>query len=323
MKPVLKSPATNFGCASSAAWNGMLLLMPRITKPLSASRISAIACVAVLAVHDELGDHRVVEHRDLAAVVHAGVHAHAVQVLGVGREHRLPRRLERHQAAGRRQEVAERVFGVDAALDGPAVALHVRLRQRQLLAGGDADHQLDQVQAGDALGHRMLHLQARVHLQEVEALVLADHELHRARALVLHGLGQRHGLLAHRLARRLADEGRRRLLDHLLVAPLDRALALVQVDHVAVRIAQHLDLDVARLLDELLDEHAVVAEAVARLVAARGEALEGFLVVEGHAQALAAAAGRGLDHHGVADVLGDLAPRARPSRWRRSSPEWC
>ena len=30
MKPVLKSPATNLGCASSAAWNGMLLLMPRM-----------------------------------------------------------------------------------------------------------------------------------------------------------------------------------------------------------------------------------------------------------------------------------------------------
>jgi hypothetical protein len=28
-----------------------------------------------------------------------------------------------------------------------------------------------------------------------------------------------------------------------------------------VRVAEHLDLDVARLLDELLDEHAVVAEA--------------------------------------------------------------
>jgi hypothetical protein len=36
------------------------------------------------------------------------------------------------------------------------------------------------------------------------------------------------------------------------------------------------------------------------------EALEGLLVVEGDAQALAAAAGAGLDHHRVADVLGDL-----------------
>jgi hypothetical protein len=39
----VESPATNLGCASSAAWNGMLLLMPRITKPLSASRILAMA----------------------------------------------------------------------------------------------------------------------------------------------------------------------------------------------------------------------------------------------------------------------------------------
>jgi hypothetical protein len=56
------------------------------------------------------------------------------------------------------------------------------------------------------------------------------------------------------------EERRRRLLDHLLVAALDRALALAEVDDVAVLVGQHLDLDVARLLDELLDEHAVVAE---------------------------------------------------------------
>jgi hypothetical protein len=43
MKPVLKLPATNSGCASSAAWNGMLLLMPRMTKALSASRMREMA----------------------------------------------------------------------------------------------------------------------------------------------------------------------------------------------------------------------------------------------------------------------------------------
>ena len=32
MKPVLKPPETKRGCASSAAWNGMLLATPRITK---------------------------------------------------------------------------------------------------------------------------------------------------------------------------------------------------------------------------------------------------------------------------------------------------
>ncbi len=74
----------------------------------------------------------------------------------------------------------------------------------------------------------------------------------------------------------------------------------------AVRVAQHLNLDVARLFDVLLDEHPVVAEAVARLVATGAEALEGLLVVEGHAQTLATAAGAGLDHHRVADVARDL-----------------
>jgi hypothetical protein len=261
---------------------------------------------AVLAVHDELGDHRVVVHRDLATIDHARVDAHAVQVGGVGLVHGLRRRLEAHQAACAGQEVAERVFGVDAALHRPAIALHLGLRQRQLLAGCDADHQLHQINAGDALGHRVFHLQAGVHLQEVEILVFADHELHRARALVLHRLGEGHGLLAHGLARGVGDEGRRRLFDHLLVAALDRAFALVQVNHVAVRIAQHLDLDVARLQHVFFDEHAVVAEAVAGFVAAAGEALEGFLVVEGHAKALAATAGRGLDHDRVADVPGNL-----------------
>jgi hypothetical protein len=89
------------------------------------------------------------------------------------------------------------------------------------------------------------------------------------------------------------------------VTALDGAVALVQVYVVAVGVAQHLDLDVARLEHVLLDEDAVVAEGVAGLVDAGGEAFVGFGVVVGHAQALAAAAGGGLDHHRIAD-LGDL-----------------
>ena len=210
------------------------------------------------------------------------------------------------QPPGAGQEAAQRILRVDAAFDRPALALDLVLRERERLARGDADHLLDQVQPGDALGDRVLDLQPGVHLEEVEALVLADHEFDRAGALVVHGLGERDRLLAHGLAGGVADEGRRRFLDHFLVAALDRALALPQVDAVAVRVAQHLDLDVARLLDELLDEDAVVAEAVAGLVAAGGVPLEGLLVVVRDPQPLAAAAGRGLDHHRVADLLRDL-----------------
>ena len=62
-------------------------------------------------------------------------------------------------------------------------------------------------------------------------------------------------------------------------------------------VAEHLDLDVARLLDELLDEHAVVAEAVEALALHAVEALAHVLLVPREAHALAAAAGRGLHHH--------------------------
>src|SRR5690606_30516382 len=80
---------------------------------------------AVFAVHDELGDHRVVEHRNLAAIHHTGIDTHAIAVLGVGLPHALLGRVKAHQAASGWQEVAERVFGVDAALHGPAFALDV------------------------------------------------------------------------------------------------------------------------------------------------------------------------------------------------------
>ena len=62
-----------------------------------------------------------------------------------------------------------------------------------------------------------------------------------------------------------------RLLDQLLVAPLGRAVALAQVDDVAVAVAEDLDLDMARALDELLDVERAVAERRLRLGRSRIE----------------------------------------------------
>ena len=58
--------------------------------------------------------------------------------------------------------------------------------------------------------------------------------------------------------------------------------------------------------DELLDEDAVVAERRRRFRLRPGEALGDLTGRMGDAHALAAAAGRGLDHHGIADLVGDL-----------------
>mmetsp|Transcript_22919 Transcript_22919/g.40553 ORF Transcript_22919/g.40553 Transcript_22919/m.40553 type:complete len:292 (+) Transcript_22919:1363-2238(+) len=172
------------------------------------------------------------------------------------------------------------------------------------LARRHLDHLLHQVHVGDHLGDRVLDLQPGVHFQEVKVAMLVHQELHSARALVVDGLGELQRLLAHRLAHLRRDEHGGRLLDHLLVAPLDRALALVEVDAVAVLVDQHLDFDVPRLLHELLDEDRVVSERRQGLTLRQPETRHRLIVAVRNAHALSPAARRCLDHDWIADVVG-------------------
>ena len=71
-------------------------------------------------------------------------------------------------------------------------------------------------------------------------------------------------------------------------------------------VPEHLDFDVARVDDELLDEHAIVAERGLGLRSCPRKTLADLTGRMGDAHALAAAAGGGLDHHRVADRLGDI-----------------
>ena len=64
----------------------------------------------------------------------------------------------------------------------------VVLAERQRLAGGDPDLLLDQVDAGDHLGDRVLDLDPRVDLDEVEVVVGVDQELAGAGVDVAGGL---------------------------------------------------------------------------------------------------------------------------------------
>ena len=73
---------------------------------------------------------------------------------------------------------------------------------------------------------------------------------------------------------RVVDRRRGGLLDDLLVAALDRAVALAEVDDVAVAVGEDLDLDVARVGQVALEVDRRVGEEL--LALARG-ALEGGL----------------------------------------------
>jgi hypothetical protein len=113
----------------------------------------------------------------------------------------------------------------------------------------------------------VLHLEAGVHLQEVEVAVLVHQELDGPGADVADGAsrGDRH--LAHAGAHRLVDHRRGGLLDDLLVAALHRAVALAEVDGVPLGVGEDLHLDVARPDHRLLEVDRVVAEGRLRLAA--------------------------------------------------------
>jgi len=168
------------------------------------------------------------------------------------------------------------------------------------------DHLLDQIDAGDQFGDGVLDLQPRVHLEEIKTLVLAGDEFDGAGGIVIHGLCQRDRLFAHLAAGGLIEQRRRRLLDHLLITALDRAFALAQINHVAVLVAEHLNFDVAGIDDEFLDENPVVAERGFGFRFRKAKPLGDFGRRMRDPHPLAAAAGGGFYHDGIADLIGNL-----------------
>jgi hypothetical protein len=176
----------------------------------------------------------------------------------------------------------------------------VLLVDRQLVTGGHQQLQLDQVETGHQLGHRVLDLEAGVHLQEVGlARVGVEQELDGAGVDVADLPGQRHRRPGDLAAHLGGDRRGRRLLDHLLVPALGRAVALEEVDDVAVGVGQHLDLDVPAALDVLLHQDGVVTEGGERLPLGRRDGLAELLGGAHDAHPLAPAAGRGLDEHRI------------------------
>ncbi len=249
---------------------------------------------AVGAVGDDLGEHRVVQAADLGALGEPGVGAHAVTLWLAQPQHR----------AARGEEPARGVLRADPGLDRMPGQPDVVLGEGELLPGRDPQLPLHQVHAGDQLGDRVLHLETGVHLHEVVRVrIAAGHdELHRARAPVAAGAGRLDGRLPHRRPRLVVEEHAGRLLDDLLVAPLEGALALAEVDDIAVAVGQDLDLDVPGAVDPPLDQERVVAEGGRRLAPGRRDLLVQHGQVPDQPHALAAAARAGLEQHRGAQV---------------------
>src|SRR5262245_56701711 len=98
----------------------------------------------------------------------------------------------------------------------------------------------------------MLDLETGVHLEEVEFLRRIEQELDGSGGAIADRARGGDCGLAHFFPQRGRDGRRWRLLDHLLLPPLDRAVALAEMNDVAVRIGKNLDLDVAGVRDRAL-----------------------------------------------------------------------
>ena len=137
----------------------------------------------------------------------------------------------------------------------------------QLVALRDEDLAADEVDAGDHLGHRVLDLDARVHLDEEELAACRRRAGTRpcrrcGSSTDWHSRTAASQISLAQLARQVDA---RRDLDDLLVPALDRAVALPEVHEVAVRVAEDLHLDVLGARDVALEEHVGPAERGAGL----------------------------------------------------------
>ena len=139
------------------------------------------------------------------------------------------------------------------------------LAERHALARSGPDHLLDQIDAGNKLGDRMLHLKPGVHFKEPECvdaqrLGPVHDEFYRAGPLISNSLRQFHRRVRHGRAHLVRHAGRRRFLDDFLTAALQRAIALIEMDDIPMCVAEDLDFDMARLLDQLFQHDPAIAE---------------------------------------------------------------
>ena len=157
--------------------------------------------------------------------------------------------------------------------------------------------------------HWVLDLQARVHLEEVAPPVHLDQKLDGAGVHVSRALGDADGGGAELRAQFLRDTRPGRLLDQLLVTPLDRAVAFSEPNDVAVAVREDLHLDVARAPDLPLQVQSGRSEGRGRLAGRASPGSLEVLVADDDAHPLATAASGRFEEHRVADLL-----RRVPSR---------
>ncbi len=172
----------------------------------------------------------------------------------------------------------------------------------------------------------MFHLEAGIDLQEPE-VVAVQKEFHRTGGRIADLACHGYRGLPHLLPQVVAQRGRRRFFDDLLVAALNGTLALEQMHQIAVAVAEDLDFHMPSRGNPAFQEQRVVAKRrTGFATSASHRFFQPFRAFD-HAHAAAPTARRRLDQNRIADLCGcglDVLPRFefnRPQRRNASFPD--
>ena len=293
-EPGVEVAGSDLGAFEQQLQKGEVGLEPEDRGVVDGGDEAAPCLIAGRCPRDDLREHRVVVGRHVESVLEGGIDPDAV----AGGMH------DALDAPTGRQEPGPGIFGVHAHLDRVTVQVYVDLSDAERFARRNPQLLGHEVEPGDHLGDGVLDLQARVHLheEEVAGAVAGHDELYGAGADVADAARGLAGGFADAGAGRVVEERRRGLFDDLLVSPLQRALALAEVDDGAVLIGKDLHLDVPRRGDVAFEEEGVVAEGCRGLAPRRGDRRGEPRRVVDDVHALAAAACGRLDQHGEVDL---------------------
>ena len=172
---------------------------------------------------------------------------------------------------------------------------HHRILVAEPFAAGEPELLADQVNPGDFLGNRVLHLQPRIDLEEGNSAVLANQEFTGPRALVPRFAQDRLGGRVQAFVLLVRQERRRRFLNQFLVPALQRTIPGGHHHHRPVGVRQALRFDMPGSVQEAFDEAFSAAERGRGLAHGGIVELGDFLPVADHLDAAPTPAERGFN----------------------------
>lgn len=242
-------------------------------------------------MHNQLGDHRVIGRPGAIAGQQCAFQPYAAAARG--------RHGAQRAACWPGAAFGLLHFRIEAELYRKALRLRRRSAEAEIgkafaLRQGELD--ADEIQPGDFLSHRVLHLQARIDLEEIELAISPQQELHGRQAGQAGGAADGQRMFQRLLAQGGVESWRRGDLHQFLVAALQRAFPLPQMAHAALAVADQLNFNMPGALDHGFGVKPAIAKGRVGFRGATGEGLGQFGGLVDPAHAAPTTAGNRLKH---------------------------